>query len=169
MPRVWTTGEPGEGRTRSVASRPVLARERPACRREFPERGSTPVIAPSDREDPHHQEARELAEQILQERVQVVTTQNVRVEIGNGLSAVGSRSFAVRYIRAVEEADTFEVVESSPDLFQRGLALYEERQDKAWGITDCISFVVMRERGLREALTTDNDFEQAGFNALLGR
>jgi predicted nucleic acid-binding protein len=125
------------------------------------------VIALSDRKDSHHQEARELAEQISQERVQVVTTQDVLVEIGNGLAAVGSRAFAVKYIRAVEEADAFEVVESTPELFQRGLALYEERQDKAWGITDCISFVVMRERGLREALTTDSDFEQAGFTALL--
>ena len=125
------------------------------------------VIALSDRKDPHHQ-ARELAEQISQERVQVVTTQDVLVETGNGLAAVGSRAFAVRYIRAVEEADAFEVVESTPELFQRGLALYEERQDKAWGITDCISFVVMRDRGIREALTTDSDFEQAGFTALLG-
>ena len=125
------------------------------------------VIALSDRKDSHHQ-ARELAEQISQERVQVVTTQDVLVEIGNGLAAVGSRAFAVRYIRAVEEADAFEVVESTPDLFQRGLALYEERQDKAWGITDCISFVVMRDRGIREALTTDSDFEQAGFTELLG-
>ena len=33
--------------------------------------------------------------------------------------------------------------------------------------TDCISFVVMTERGLTEALTGDNHFEQAGFHALL--
>lgn len=125
------------------------------------------VIALSDRKDPHHRKARKLAEQISQEGVQVVTTQDVLVEIGNGLAAVGSRSFAVRYIRAIESADTFEVIEATPELFQRGLELYDERQDKSWGLTDCISFVTMRDRDLREALTTDSDFEQAGFTALL--
>ena len=43
------------------------------------------------------------------------------------------------------------MVEASPKLFQRGLALYEERQDKEWGLTDCISFVTMRDRGIQEA------------------
>lgn len=81
------------------------------------------------------------------------------------------RSGAVRspykYIRSIERADPFEVVEASPELFHRGLVLYEERQDKEWGLTDCISFVTMRDRGLQAALTTDRDFEQAGFTALL--
>jgi uncharacterized protein len=42
------------------------------------------------------------------------------------------------------------------------------RRDKEWSLTDCISFVVMKERGLTEALTADHHFEQAGFKALLG-
>lgn len=125
------------------------------------------VIALSDSRDRHHREARERAEQISQDRVQVVTTQDVLVEIGNALASVGRRAFAVRYIRAIERADPFEVVKASPKLFQRGLALYEDRQDKEWGITDCVSFVTMRDRGLHAALTTDRDFEQAGFTALL--
>jgi len=49
----------------------------------------------------------------------------------------------------------------------RGLALYISRPDKDWSLTDCISFVVMKERGLTGALTADHHFEQAGFVALL--
>jgi hypothetical protein len=45
--------------------------------------------------------------------------------------------------------------------------LFRQRADKAWGLTDCISFVVMREREIPEALTADEHFEQAGFVALL--
>lgn len=48
-----------------------------------------------------------------------------------------------------------------------GIRLYEQRRDKQWSLTDCISFVVMKREGLTEALTGDHHFEQAGFVALL--
>jgi predicted nucleic acid-binding protein len=41
--------------------------------------------------------------------------------------------------------------------------------DKPWGLTDCLSFIVMQERGITEALTADEHFRQAGFVPLLGR
>lgn len=61
------------------------------------------------------------------------------------------------------------VVLLPPDqiLFDAGLELYASRSDKEWSLTDCISFVVMRERGITDALTGDHHFEQAGFVALL--
>lgn len=52
-------------------------------------------------------------------------------------------------------------------LLQRGLDLLARRADKNWSLTDCISFVVMEEEGIQEALTIDRDFEQAGFKAQL--
>ena len=52
-------------------------------------------------------------------------------------------------------------------LMDRGLAIFAERQDKDWPLTDCISFVVMQEQGITEALTGDRHFEQAGFVAML--
>jgi predicted nucleic acid-binding protein len=52
-------------------------------------------------------------------------------------------------------------------LFDRGLELYEQRPDKKWSLTDCISFVVMKDEGLQEALTGDEHFQQAGFAASL--
>jgi predicted nucleic acid-binding protein len=58
-------------------------------------------------------------------------------------------------------------VPASPELFQRGVELFRARPDKEWSLTDCISFVVMTEKGLSEALTGDRHFEQAGFHALL--
>jgi predicted nucleic acid-binding protein len=52
-------------------------------------------------------------------------------------------------------------------LLARGIQFYRERPDKEWSLTDCISFVVMAEKGLSEALTGDRHFEQAGFKPLL--
>jgi predicted nucleic acid-binding protein len=41
------------------------------------------------------------------------------------------------------------------------------RPDKDWSLTDCISFVVMENQDITEALTADRHFVQAGFTALL--
>jgi uncharacterized protein len=60
------------------------------------------------------------------------------------------------------------VVRPGEALTERALQLYDERPDKEWSLTDCLSFVVMKEAHIREALTTDHHFEQAGFTVLLG-
>ena len=60
-----------------------------------------------------------------------------------------------------------EIVHFDTDLMDRGLKLFSEREDKHWPLTDCISFVVMQDRAITEALTADHHFEQAGFGALL--
>ena len=54
-----------------------------------------------------------------------------------------------------------------PALWQRGWQLYCARPDKEWGLTDCLSFVVMQEQGVFDAFTADHHFEQAGFIRLL--
>lgn len=59
------------------------------------------------------------------------------------------------------------VVPADASLFRRGVDLYRQRPDKDWSLTDCISFVVMEEQGLTDALTADHHFEQAGFRAIL--
>ena len=59
------------------------------------------------------------------------------------------------------------MVPASAELFQRGVELFRARPDKEWSLTDCISIVVMTEKRISEALSTDRHFEQAGFKALL--
>ena len=67
----------------------------------------------------------------------------------------------------VESNTTFGLVRATTELLQRGRKLYENRPDKGWQLTGSISFVVMQEEGVGEALTADRHFEQAGFKALL--
>ena len=52
-------------------------------------------------------------------------------------------------------------------LIAKAVDRYLRYADKSWGLVDCASFIVMRERGITEAFTTDIHFEQAGFSRLL--
>ena len=55
----------------------------------------------------------------------------------------------------------------TPELLDRAVELFRSRADKNWPLTDCVSFVVMHDHKLTEALSADRHFEQAGFKALL--
>jgi predicted nucleic acid-binding protein len=83
------------------------------------------------------------------------------------LSKQRYRHAAVQLLDSLEADPTVETVSLSNELYARALQLYRERPDKEWGLTDCVSFLVMRDRGLTEALTTYEHFQQAGFRALL--
>ena len=96
-----------------------------------------------------------------------VTTDYVVLEAVNGLSNHRIRDLAVELVRGISVADDFQVVPASKELMRAGMDLFERRPDKDWSLTDCISFVVMREHGIVDALTADHHFEQAGFRALL--
>ncbi len=96
----------------------------------------------------------------------VWVTEAVLVEIGNALSSFHRRA-AVRFLRHCYETANTIVVAVDSELLHRGLSLYEARSDKTWGLTDCISFVVMKENDLSIALTADRHFVQAGFRALM--
>jgi len=97
----------------------------------------------------------------------LVTTEFILVEIADGLAAVKFRSQAAQVIAVFRASPLVEIVPASSQLFVAALQLYQSRADKDWGLTDCASFVVMREHPLLEALTPDDHFRQAGFRALL--
>jgi predicted nucleic acid-binding protein len=98
----------------------------------------------------------------------MVTTRWVLAEVANALADVAFRATVARFLERLESDPRVKIVPSSDELYRRGLALYTSRLDKTWSLTDCISFVVMADEGLRKALTGDRHFAQAGFVALFG-
>ena len=97
----------------------------------------------------------------------IVTTVWVLTEVGNTLSRRVHRPRFRALWRMLRGDPDVLILPASQRLFDRGLLLYLARRDKEWLVTDCISFLVMKERGIRDALTGDRHFEQAGFRALL--
>jgi predicted nucleic acid-binding protein len=96
-----------------------------------------------------------------------LTTTWVLAEVADAMASTARNraAFADLY-RLLARNPAVEII--SADLWMaHGLDLYTQRPDKGWSLTDCISFVVMADRGLTDALTGDHHFEQAGFRALL--
>jgi predicted nucleic acid-binding protein len=97
----------------------------------------------------------------------VVMTVWILMEVADALSDPAVRGRTYRFLQMVKSHPGTTVVAEVEPWWSRGLALYGRRPDKSWSLTDCISFEVMSDRGITEALTGDHHFAQAGFQALL--
>jgi len=97
----------------------------------------------------------------------ILTTEPVLWEWLNGMAHATTRSIVAEGYRRCHADASIEVVPLEDRVRLAALALFESRSDKAWSLTDCLSFVIMNERGIAEALSTDHHFEQAGFRLVL--
>lgn len=121
------------------------------------------VLALVNERDQYHERAQQLADFV--EGQELLITDAVLLEIGNAL-ARGFKPQAVEIITYFIEAEEVEVYAYPQRVFDQAFALYKKYEDKEWSLVDCISFVVMRERGIKKALTFDRHFEQAGFTLI---
>jgi predicted nucleic acid-binding protein len=121
-------------------------------------------LAYVSRDDAAHERAVALAESTA---APVITTAWILTEVGDALAAPRQRPVFLRLLDLLRTDSRSTIVPASEDLFNKGVDLYRRRTDKEWSLTDCISFVVMSERGITDALTADHHFEQAGFRALM--
>jgi len=120
------------------------------------------LINPSDGA---HAQTMEVSEQLA---APLVTTPWVLTEVADAL-AVSRRAREAfgRLLDDLRNDPAVTIVHATDALLEKGIRLYRSRPDKDWPLTDCISFSVMADRGVSDALTGDRHFEQAGFRALL--
>jgi uncharacterized protein len=99
----------------------------------------------------------------------IVTTEMVLVEVLNDFSKRGDymRDAAAKFIQNLYQHPNTTIIEQTSVQFKEALALYIQRKDKAWSQTDCVSFNLMQEYSLVEALAYDKHFVQAGFQPLM--
>jgi len=123
----------------------------------------------ADRAQQFHHEAIAAVDRVLMNGDRVVTTSYVLVELTalltSPLRVPKPRQIAL--LTDLRSATWVEIVHIDRPLEAAAWALWETRPDKEWSLVDCSSFVVMQQRALTEALTTDHHFEQAGLIQLL--
>lgn len=123
------------------------------------------ILALLNARDADHAEARRLLPRI-RSAATLVTTDAILLEACNGLAKY-NRTGAAQFARACYADPRFEVIPVDRRLMSSALRQYEGVSDKDWGLTDCLSFVVMREQELQLAATRDHHFRQAGFITLV--
>jgi predicted nucleic acid-binding protein len=97
----------------------------------------------------------------------LLTTEFVLLEVADALAASRNRATFLEFYDSLTLRNDVQIVPASSETLGRGMELYRRRTDKDWPLTDCISFVVMEQNAVTDALTGDNHFRQAGFNPLL--
>jgi predicted nucleic acid-binding protein len=122
------------------------------------------LIAALDRHDDHHQRALRVGRALRE--TPLVTHDAVLTEMLAYVSAEGPwmRQLAVETVQTLRRR--YAVLSADRTLFDRALILYAERRDKAYSLVDCMSMVVMRDRGITHVLTNDHHFSQEGFTVV---
>jgi predicted nucleic acid-binding protein len=121
------------------------------------------------RTEPFHNRAKALIRRWQIGGVRVVTTNYVLTELVAVLTSPMriARPVQISYIDIVQAATWVVILHVDAALDAGAWKLLKARLDKEWSLVDYVSFVVMQQRGITEALTTDHHFEQAGFVRLL--
>ena len=105
--------------------------------------------------------------QLRAQSTRLITSEFVLLELANALSAPALRRSTIAFIESLPTLDEVEIIALDTNLLAAGWELYRARPDKEWGLTDCVSFVIMRQAEITVAFTSDHHFEQAGFTKLL--
>ena len=125
------------------------------------------VVALENRDDPFHERAVQLDREMMASGCNLLLHWGILLELGDGYARIGRRSKAVQLLDRFVHEEGYLVHPLTSPLLDQALLLYRGRMDKDWGLTDCISFVLMKQEGTPDALTADAHFRQAGFRPLL--
>lgn len=96
-----------------------------------------------------------------------VTTDYVLDETATLLKARRKTHLMAKLFERLDQTQACRVEWTNSERFQSARRFFLKHADQAWSFTDCLSFVVMSDLRLRDALTKDEHFRQAGYTAML--
>ena len=125
------------------------------------------IVALENTNDPHHKKAKKLDTTLLKQKATLLLHSGILLEIGDGFARLERRQKGIELLARFHREDGYHIAQITNEVLHEAHELYSNREDKEWGLTDCVSFVLMKQEGIKEALTADLHFRQAGFKALL--
>ncbi len=125
------------------------------------------LYASVDRRDPHHVRAVSLLGDLARRHCIIVTSDYLIAETINLAMARRGRVVAERLLDLIESSKGIRLIWVGTEHFTTAKAFFRKYADQGYSFTDCTSFVIMRELGIADALTTDRHFAAAGFRPLL--
>ncbi len=122
-----------------------------------------------DRRELHHALATSIYQLARRQRHKLITTNYVIAELVALMTSPLQfpRPAGIKFIDDLKASPQVGIVHIDAERDEQAWQLLKRREDKAWSLVDCSSFIVMQELGINEALTADRHFEQAGFVCLL--
>lgn len=124
------------------------------------------LIALTMEGDQNHLRAQSTWRQVTEQKYRLVTTTFILDEVATFLNNRGEHELAVETGEQLLTSPTVEMIDVQRPLVDRGWMYFVRHHDKRYSLTDCISFTVMTDRAISEALTFDAHFIQAGFQTL---
>jgi uncharacterized protein len=120
-------------------------------------------VATFDRSDPLHSRAQPAFDSLLTQKSAIYTSDYVIAETITFLVYHSSHRLALEFGQAVQQSPRVQLIHVTEDLWQEAWQLFEKYDDKKLSFTDCVSFVIMHQRKIRDAFSFDHHFEQMGF------
>ena len=122
-----------------------------------------------DKRDSCHDAAGRIVGELIRAGRRLVVSDYVIAEAVNLANVRAGRSVAGRVLDLIEQTAGIRVEWIGSIRFELAKAFFRKHADHDFSFTDCTSFVVMRELRIRDALTSDHHFVEAGFRTLLKR
>lgn len=123
-------------------------------------------VACADRSDPAHGKCVACRDAQLRAGAVLLTTDYLVDETLTLLRLRLGLGAAEEWWQRVSDSRRVVTAEVDRDLREDALRWFFRYEDKEFSFTDCTSFALMKREKLREALTTDRHFKQAGFQVL---
>lgn len=124
-------------------------------------------IALLNADDELHQKTASLYKELMLAGIMFMTSTAVINEVANSLCKPKYRDAVIEFYKRLLNSQRIKTVFVDKSLWSQGWRLFEDRPDKSWSLTDCISMEIMSKYQLRDIITNDIHFSQGGYNALL--
>lgn len=119
------------------------------------------------RSDDRHAAALRILKEARRRKRNFVTSDYVLDETATLFKTRGLRHLLQPFFEKLDESKAFRVEWTGSERFHECRAFFLKHSDQDWSFTDCLSFCVMKQLRLHDALTKDAHFQQAGFRVLL--